>query len=146
MICAFDATVWQHTNEYYIERMQFLNNVCSMGPNNVGHIQFPVVQAQTTLNAATNHKRKLEDVLLNADMDFSQNLTLIFSKETARSRCTSQSCVLAFAGKGNKWQESEITANAVLGPLDLLPVSSMQGYDADNRPSAGARAEQILER
>ena len=148
VICSMDTTVWQQTNEYYVERLGLLMNVCSMGANNAGHIQWPVCQPQTSLGAVTNHRRKLEDQLLNAEVDFSQSLTLFYTKESARSgsdrRPTSQNCSVTFSGRACKWLSSEIVSAGVLGSLELVPVSQMQGYDADNRPSAGARAEQIF--
>ena len=84
-MAGFDATVWSQTNEYYLDRLMMVNNVCAMGPTNIGHLQLPVVHSQTTMGAVVKHQRPLQDALLAADMEFSQSMTLYYSKENARS-------------------------------------------------------------
>ncbi len=148
VVACLDATVWSQTNEYYLDRLSMINNVCAMGPTNIGHIQLPVVHSQTSIGAVLKHQRPLEDALLAADMDFSQTMTLLFSKEQARSgsdrRPTSQACRIVTSSKQNKWLAGEKLQSGFMGDLPLIPVSQMVGYDPDARPSASARAEQIL--
>ena len=119
-----------------------------MSTNNVGHIQLPVVQASTSISAVVKHKRKIEDALLKADVDFSNQMTLSFAKESLRAgsdkRPGAQTCFVAMVGKGNKWAEADCVVNGVLGPLPLINVSDMQGYDAETRPSPAQRVEQTL--
>lgn len=149
MICSIDSTVWSQSNDYYSSRCSFLHNICSLGQQNVGFIQLPVFQSNTTLSAICTHRTKLETSLLGADLDFSQQVTLSFTKDSARQsydkRSPSQVCLVPFAGSGNKWRTSEVMQNGVLGPLPLVSVSDMVGYDAENRPNPAARAEQILD-
>ena len=146
MIPAVDATVWP--NDGLLEQVGMLNTICSMSSNNIGHIQLPLSQAQTTMSAVVKHKRKIEDALLKADVDFSHEITLGFSKETVRAgsdkRPVTQKCLIIMVGKGNRWMDSECITTGILGPLTVCNVSDMQGYDAESRPSPSARVEQTL--
>lgn len=102
------------------------------------------------MNALIKHRRKVEDSLLKSDLDFTQSLTLMFSKDESRQgmdkRPLTQSCVIAFSGKACRWLESEAIQSAVIASLPLLKVSEMVGYDPDSgtRPSVAARLEQLL--
>ena len=130
------------------ETMSMLTNLCAMSPNNLGHLQLPLLQAQTTWPAIVKHRRALEDCLLKAGVEYSQTLTLMFNKESARAgadkRPPSQTCMMNLSSKTSKWLEGEIFQTGVLGPLPLVKVSEMEGYDAETRPGAAARVEQRL--
>jgi hypothetical protein len=129
--------------------LQMMTNVLNMGSCNVGYIQLPVVQSQTTLMAMTKRRRLIEDQLFNANIDFSNLMTLVFQKESMRAttdkRPVSQQCLVCVSSKGNKWLESSAVKAAVLGPCPVCSVSDMIGYDPDVKPGAAARAEQSLE-
>ena len=96
------------------------------------------------------HSRRVEDVLWKANLDIAQRVTLLFSKESSRQgsdkRPLTQTCISPFASKNCKWQDSEAHQTGVLGPLPILRVSEMVGYDPDSgmRPGAAARMEQTL--
>ena len=96
------------------------------------------------------HSRKVEDTLWKASLDISQRVTLLFSKESTRQgsdkRALTQGCISPFATKNCKWQDSDAHQTGVLGPLPILKVSEMVGYDPDTgmRPGAAARVEQML--
>ena len=134
-MAGFDATVWSQTNEYYLDRLMMVNNVCAMGPTNIGHLQLPVVHSQTTMGAVVKHQRPLQDALLAADMEFSQSMTLYYFKENARSgsdkRPTPQMCHIVSSSKQNKWFMSEALQAGHLRDFPLIPVSQMAGYDPD---------------
>lgn len=147
VIAAIDATVWP--TDGVLDQVGMMNTILSMGVTHVGHLQLPVLQAQTSMTTVCKNKRKIEDALLTADTDFSQALTLIFAKETVRAnsdkRATTQQCLVCVSGRGNKWMESsECLSAGLLGPLPLITVSEMQGYDSETRPGAAARVEQNL--
>lgn len=150
-VCCVDATVWPSDAQYVAECLDLVNNVCSMGQTNVGHVQVPLYHSGTTVSALLKHRRKLEDCLLKADMDITNTLTLVFAKESARAttdkRPITQQVITPYAGKTCKWMESEALQNSVVGPLPLLRVSEMQGYDPEGgaRPGAAARLEQKLD-
>ena len=151
VVCAVDATIWPSSTQYMLDCVGLMQNICSLGPSNVGHLQLPNFHQAITMNALIKHKRKLEDALLKSDLDFTQALTLMFCKDAtsrqgADKRPLTQPCVVAFAGKGCKWQESDAVSSAVIGQLPLLKVSDMQGYDPETgaRPSVASRLEQTL--
>lgn len=94
------------------------------------------------MNTVVKNTHRLQLALLNGD--------LIFAKEGSRQgsdkRPLTQNCAAISTGKACRWQESEALQNSALGPLPLLKVSEMQGYDPESgtRPGAAARLEQML--
>ena len=102
------------------------------------------------MHALIKHARRLEDALLKTDLDITQKVTLLFSKDANRpgtdKRPLTQSCVSPVATKVCKWQESEAHQSGILQGLPLVKVSDMEGYDPENgqRPGAAARLEQNL--
>ena len=133
-----------------VDCLTLLQNVCSLSPCNVGHVQTPLFHQATSMQAHMKHTRRVEDVLWKANLDITQRITLLFSKESSRQgsdkRPLTQTCIAPFAGKTCKWQDSEAHQTGVLGPLPILRVSEMVGYDPDSgmRPGAAARLEQTL--
>ena len=146
-MAALDSTIWSY-NDCVADQIQLLSALVNMGPCAVGYIQLPVFQAQTTMTALIKRKRIVEDTLLKKEIDFSNSITLHYQKETVRSgvdrRPSSQQALICTVGKQNKWLESAAVQNGIIGPLPIVPVSDMQGYDADSKPGAAARAEQFL--
>lgn len=149
IVAAIDSTVWSY-NDSVAEQIQMLSTIVNMGPCALGYIQLPAFQAQTTMHTLLKRKRLVEDSLLKKDIDFSNAVTLHFQKETVRvgtdKRPTSQQALLCFTGKQNEWLSSAAVSNGVIGPLPIVSVSDMQGYDPDSKPGAAARAEQFLGR
>ena len=149
-MCSIDATVWPANTQYLLDCVSLLQNVCALGPQNCGHVQNPLFHQATTMHALIKHGRRLEDALLKTDLDISQKVTLLFSKEANRpgtdKRPLTQSCVSPFSTRVCKWQESEAHQSGVLKDLPLVKVSDMEGYDPENgqRPGAAARLEQNL--
>ncbi|CAK9102225.1 unnamed protein product [Durusdinium trenchii] len=132
VLCSVDATVWPSSTQYLLDCLALVQNVCSLGTANVSHIQMPMFHQATTMNALIKHRRKVEDSLLKSDLDFTQSLTLMFSKDESRQgmdkRPLTQSCVIAFSGKACRWLESEAIQSAVIASLPLLKVSEMVGF------------------
>ncbi len=149
MVVTLDATVWQSKAEVVTDALELLCNVCAMGQTNVGHVQLPQMHQQTNLSAVTKNRIKLQEHLLRAQIDFSHTLTLTFSKESVRSgsdkRPATQTCLVTFDGKNCKWLSSEMLLTGVVGPLPLMKVSDMEGYEAESRPGAAQRIEQTLD-
>lgn len=83
-MCSIDATVWQ-VGETILEGVQMLTTLVSMSGNHFGYIQLPVLHPQTGHSANIKHKRKVEDMLLKTEADFSQSLTLVFQRESVRA-------------------------------------------------------------
>ena len=150
MICSVDGTVWPSSTQYMMECLALLQNICSLSPCNVGHVQTPLFHQATSMAALLKHIRKLEDALLKGELDIAQRVTLLFTKESSRSsvdkRPLTQPCISPFASKTNKWQDCEAHTAGVISGLTLMKVSDMQGYDPESgsRPGAAARLEKIL--
>lgn len=142
-----DSTVWSF-NDNVVEEIQMLSTIANMGDCAMGYIQLPVCQAQTSMAALLKRRRLVEDSLMKMQLDFSNQVTLQFQKDTVRSgvdkRPSSQPCLICVAGKQNQWLDSAAIQNGVIGPLPVCSVSEMQGYDPENKPGAAARAEQQL--
>jgi len=106
--------------------------------------------SSTTMQAIIKHRRKLEDAMLATNSEIRHGVTLMFAKDSTRSgsdrRPATQNVLTLFSDKSCKWNESEALQSGCIGPLPLIRVSDMQGYDQETgaRPSAGARLEQML--
>ena len=150
VMCSIDATVWPSSTQYLLECVTMLQNVCSLGPFNCGHVQAPLFHQATTVNALVKHSRKLEDALLKTELEMQQKVVLFFQKEPSRAgsdkRPLTQMCYAPYSSKACKWTDSEAHSTGVLHGLPLIRVSDMEGYDPDNglRPGAAARIEQWL--
>ena len=116
----------------------------------MGHIQPPQFHAATTMKAIFKHRHLIENETVKWDIEVKQGVSLLFAKDAARQgadkRSLTQACIAVSSGKGNPWAESEALQSGVLGPLPLIKVSDMQGYDPDSgaKPSPASRVEQIL--
>ena len=144
-MAAIDSTVWSY-NDAVQDQIQMLSSIVNMGNCCVGYVQLPAYQAQTSMAAVLKRRRLVEDALLKKDIDFSTPITLQFQKETVRAgvdkRPTSQQALLCVTDKQNKWLESQPVQVGVIGPLPVVSVRDMQGYDSETKPGAAARAEQ----
>lgn len=146
-----DCTVWPANTKYVNDCLELLRNVCSLSSRNLGHIQLPLIHASTTMQAIIKHRRKIEDGLIQGtDVELRQGVTLLFAKDSSRAasdrRPSTQNCLTVFADKSCKWTDSEALQAGTIGPLPLLRVSEMTGYDSEtgSRPSAATRVEQML--
>ena len=145
MIAVLDATVFPANAKALANVAQLMSTVLAMNPkNNVAHVQLPVLQTNTNTTALVTHRRKLEDALLSARLDTSTSVVLHFAKSgdatAADKRGGIQAClVLTQDPKQCNWVFPQ-----VIGPIPLVRVADMVGYDAENRPSPSARAEQNL--
>lgn len=134
-----------------LDSVSLMQNVCALGPQNVGLVQNPVFHAGTTMQALVKHSRRLEDALMKSELDITQRVTLLFQKEAARQgsdkRPLTQVAVSPVASKACKWSDCEVHQTGLVGPLPLVRVSDMEGYDPENglRPGAGARVERTLD-
>ena len=125
--------------------LEAMSSVLNMGVQNIAHIQFPIPQSNTTAHAQTKHKRTIEDYLLSASC-ISQNVGLLLVKPgdahaSDKRGCLQQCVAVSIDAKNPPW-----TPPLLVGPLELIRVSDMLGYDEMNRPGATARAEQTLGR
>lgn len=125
-----------------------ISSMISMSPNNAGFVQLPVPHASTVASALLKHCRLLEDGLSKGGLDVLTTVTILFSKPGSSGHDKRKTSQLALfltpsrTGSDNPWLLSKAWTSQALGPVPLIKVSDMLGYDADLRPSSGARVEQ----
>ena len=150
VVCVMDCTIWPANTKYVQECLELLRNVCALSSRNVGHVQLPLLHASSTIQAVIKHQRKIEDALMSTDIEMRQGLTLLYAKDSSRAssdrRANTQACITVYADKSCKWIDCDALSSGTIGPLPLIRVSEMAGYDAEtgSRPSAAARVEQML--
>lgn len=139
-----DATIFPANAVQLKNVFDVMALVLNMGPQNIAHVQMPILHTNTTTSAVLKHRRHVEDSILGKSLDMNHSLALNFAKpndgNSSDKRRLIQHC-LAVVGdsKASPW-----TPPSVVGPVPLIRVADMLGYDADSRPGATARAEQIL--
>lgn len=139
-----DTTIFPANSKQIMNAVSTLTTVLGMAGRNIAHIQLPVPQTNTTGGALVKHRRSIEDSLLSAGFDVATTLALLFEKPVdatgADRRGGCQTClVLCSDIRSTPW-----TVPSAIGPMKLIKVNEMIGYDPDSRPGATARAEQIL--
>ena len=150
VIVAVDTTLWPANSAYVTTALDQLQTVLNMSANNIGHVQCPVTQAQTTTQATLKHKRFLEDLMLARNLDLARTVTLIYKKQESSQRndrrqmTQSGYAVTSEHTRLGAWISSEVLQTGIINDLPLIKVGDMRGYDPDNKPGAGARVEQIL--
>jgi hypothetical protein len=144
VLVALDATIYPADAGYLDGALQIVSTVCHFGPHAIAHLQLPVPQSNTNTNALLRHTRTIEDSLHSRGIDITHKLSLHFTKPADSTgndkRKLMQSCMACFSD-GDKllWQPP-----SVVGPLPLIRINEMRGYDSETRPGPTARAEQLL--
>lgn len=139
-----DATIFPANSKHLMSALNTMATTLGMASRNLGHIQLPVPQTNTTSGALVKHRRLIEDTLLSGGFDVTNNVALVLEKPADATekdrRGGSQACIsIVQDPKASSW-----TAPSAIGPVKLVRVMDMCGYDPDNRPGATARAEQTL--
>lgn len=139
-----DATIFPANSKQLMCAFQILTTVLGMAGRNLGHVQLPIPQTNTTSGALVKHRRVIEDALLTNGFDITNTVAVVFEKPSdstaADRRGGVQTCVAVCQDpKASPW-----SLPMSIGPLSLVKVSDMLGYDPDSRPGATARAEQML--
>ena len=124
--------------------------ICAMSSHNCGFIMMPVHQKQTTESAVLKHRRSIEESLMKNKLTVAWEVRLLFSKpDSIRSdgRAMSQLCLVTVATTykdSSPWLSSSAITTGRLGPVPLIRISEMLGFDEVVKPSASARVEQSL--
>lgn len=139
-----DATVFPSNALLLKSALTTVQTVINMGSANIGHVQLPIPQTNTTTQALVKHRRAIEDALMAGGLDTSSTAILDFARPAnataSNQRQGLQTCLaLLPKARAPSW-----TVPGVIGPLPLIRVCDMLGYDPDSRPGATARAEQKL--
>ena len=143
-----DFSVWPANYTFLKKAMEVFKAVMALNFSVAGWVTLPLPQAQTTTNALMKHRRMIEDELHGAKLDVTHQVTVTYSKEGSLASDKRQVSQLVLfvtpvgANQENAWLEGTVYKNQILGPLPLIPVSQMIGYDTENRPGAAARVEQ----
>eukprot|EP00438_Fugacium_kawagutii_P025218 Skav218922 [mRNA] locus=scaffold2606:202536:209042:- [translate_table: standard] len=137
-----DATIYPADAGLLDASLQIVATVCHFGPHCIAHVQMPMPQSNTNTNALLRHSRSIEDNLHNRGVDITHRLSLHLAKpadSTAQDkRRAMQSCLSCYSdGERLLWRPP-----AVIGPMPLVKISEMRGYDAESRPGPTARTEQ----
>eukprot|EP00435_Cladocopium_sp_Y103_P033211 s2906_g8.t1 len=138
-----DATVFPSNAMVMKGSLEIMSSLLNMGVQNIAHIQLPIPQSNTTLQALTKHRRTIEDYLLShacASQTVGLHLTKPNDAHGHDKRGCLQGCVACYFDSRNPPWNLPI----LIGPVELIRVSDMLGYDEVNRPGATARAEQTL--
>ena len=112
------------------------------GNLNAAHVQLPICHTNTTSQVVYKHRRLVEDNLMSSQkLDISQTVALHSKPDEGHAsdkRGGVQTCLFVTADQAaSTWQSPQ-----VIGPIPLIRVRDMLGYDTENRPGATARAEQ----
>jgi len=151
VLAALDCCVWPSAAAYVTNCIDTFCHVLAMSPNNVGHCQTPVHQTQTKVEAWVKHKRILEDALHKANMDITTVISLSFDKSNMHAndkRAPQHPCLFVTSEahqQANFWSNCAAVGNGGVGPVPIIRVSDMIGFDPDNRFGPAARTEQILD-
>ena len=101
-------------------------------------------------STATKNRRTVEDLLLKQKLSVDNHLVLFFDRpaegNSSDRRSLVQSCLMTPSGASSAsvWQNSQAMQDGRIGPLPLIRVADMVGFDETNRPSPSARVEQLL--
>ncbi|CAK9076667.1 unnamed protein product [Durusdinium trenchii] len=137
-----DATVYPANAQYFNQALQSMATVLHFGGHCIAHCQLPVMQSNTTSKALLNHRRSMEDMFVNNNLDVTVPVTLHFQKPADTSnndkRRLSQLC-LAVSSDSEKLMWS---VPPVISQIPLVKVQDMRGFDDGSKPGPTARAEQ----
>ena len=142
-IATLDATIFPSNALLMKGALETMSCLLNIGMQNIAHIQLPIPQSNTTPQAMTKHRRTIEDYLLSqscGSQAVGLHLTRPNDAHASDKRGCLQSCVAVYVdSKTFPW-----SLPILIGPLELIRVSDMLGYDEVNRPGVTARAEQTL--
>lgn len=145
-----DATVYPANSTYVTNIVNMTKTILNMADTNCAHLQCPLYHSQTVPPALLKHQRTLEDSLVAGGCDVMSRVSLHFDKSQARASDTRMAVQLCLAVTSNsfatnRWKENSVFQKCSIGPVPLIRVSDMIGFDSEIRLGASARAEQTLD-
>eukprot|EP00438_Fugacium_kawagutii_P033434 Skav208820 [mRNA] locus=scaffold667:154263:157452:+ [translate_table: standard] len=148
-LAMLDCCVWPANSAYLQACIAAFNSLLAVSPNNAGHVQLPIPQAQTHPQAVVKHRRGLEDSLVSQGLDIMRQVSLTFDKSSLPAgdkREPWHPClfVTSMSAPENSWSDSAAAQNRSIGPCPLIRVADMLGFDGESRPGAAQRTEQPL--
>ncbi|CAL1145066.1 unnamed protein product [Cladocopium goreaui] len=147
LIVSLDATVWPANSNYLADAVSNLSSVLALSSTHVGIVQYPVYQSQTNQMTLVKHRHTLDNLLLKAGLTAYHPLLFLYDKpdSTARDgRPMSQMAMGVFHGNFDScaFMDSSAIKLGKLGPVPLIRIADLLGFDEVRRPGASARVEQ----
>ena len=149
LIVSLDATVWPANSNYLADAVSNLSSVLALSSTHVGIVQYPVYQSQTNQMTLVKHRHTLDNLLLKAGLTAYHPLLFLYDKpdSTARDgRPMSQMAMGVFHGNFDScaFMDSSAIKLGKLGPVPLIRIADLLGFDEVRRPGASARVEQKI--
>ncbi|CAK9011451.1 unnamed protein product [Durusdinium trenchii] len=147
-LVTFDATVWPSNALFMSKCLEVFSQSVSMTTLSMGLVLLPVLHAQTTPAALVKHTRAMTDFFMKSGLDVTQQITVSYDKQSSMAndkRKAYQTAMLVTTASNqddNPWTACKVFKSGTLGPIPLIKIADMAGYDSDNRPGAAARVEQ----
>ena len=138
-----DATVFTAHASLFKVALSSLSTVVNLGSHNVGHVQLPIPHSNTSPTALIKHRRILEEHFLSSHLDFTHSVAVYVTKPPDAPASDKRGGIHPALSIFSGTQRTPIwTPPDMVGPVSLIRVSDMVGYDPESRPGATARIEQ----
>lgn len=137
-----DCTVFTAHSMLLKVALSSLSTVVNLGPQNVAHVQLPIPHSNTTVTALSKHRRIIEDHFLSAHLDFTHSVAVFVQKPPDAPASDRRGGIHPALSICPTNRQCSWTPPDMVGPVNLVRVSDMLGYDPESRPGATARIEQ----
>ena len=144
-----DAIVWPNNGSFLNGVLDCFKAIMSLRADCAAWVSMPLPHAQTTTNALIKHRRYLEDYLIAAKFEVTNQVSVLYKKPSHAGDERPQTQQVLFVTPANQatsngWHESEAYKSQTLSQIPMISVSQMLGYeDGAAKPGAAARIEQL---
>ena len=142
--------MWPANSNYLNEAVSHMATVLAMSSSHIGFVQYPVIKSQTNQTTLVKHRHALDLLLLKAGLTAYHMVQIAYDKpdSSARdTRCLPQLAMVVFHANFDAcdFMESRAVKEGRFGPVPLIRVADMIGFDEARRPAPSARTEQMLD-
>ena len=142
--------MWPANSNYLNEAVSHMATVLAMSSSHIGFVQYPVIKSQTNQTTLVKHRHALDLLLLKAGLTAYHMVQIAYDKpdSSARdTRCLSQLAMVVFHANFDAcdFMERRAVKEGRFGPVPLIRVADMIGFDEARRPAPSARTEQMLD-
>lgn len=139
--------MWPANSNYLNEAVSHMATVLAMSSSHIGFVQYPVIKSQTNQTTLVKHRHALDLLLLKAGLTAYHMVQIAYDKpdSSARdTRCLPQLAMVVFHANFDAcdFMESRAVKEGRFGPVRLIRVADMIGFDEARRPAPSARTEQ----
>ena len=149
VLAVLDLTVWPADATYVKNAIQCFASIVNLASRqNAGFVYLPMETTSTAQNTIMRHRRLLEDQLNAQGLDILRVVAVNFEKSGSSAsdkRALVQHALLVTLRadqQENLWAGGNVWNLQSVGPVPLVKVSEMMGYDAESKPSPAQRVEQ----